>query len=78
MKTLFRFVFIAFAAALSFAVIAVIAFILFFDANAYKDDLAQLVKKETGRDLVFVGDVSLTFYPASYRVPGKRLTKHHR
>ncbi|MFT5657836.1 MAG: AsmA protein [Gammaproteobacteria bacterium] len=39
-------------------------FIATFDANQYKQDLSDLVRDETGRDLQFYGDVSLTFYPA--------------
>ncbi|NNE64351.1 MAG: AsmA family protein [Gammaproteobacteria bacterium] len=39
-------------------------FIATFDANEYKQDLADLVQKQTGRELQFSGDVSLTFYPA--------------
>ena len=39
-------------------------FIATFDANEYKQDLSDLVREQTGRDLQFYGDVSLTFYPA--------------
>jgi AsmA protein len=39
-------------------------FIATFDANEYKQDLADLVREQTGRDLQFYGDVSLTIYPA--------------
>ena len=50
------------------AVIFVIAigavFIATFDANQYKQDLSDLVRENTGRDLEFYGDVGLTFYPA--------------
>jgi AsmA protein len=50
------------------AVIFVVAiagvFIATFDANQYKQDLSDLVRDSTGRDLQFYGDVGLTFYPA--------------
>lgn len=50
------------------AVVFVVAiagvFIATFDANQYKQDLSDLVREETGRDLQFFGDVGLTFYPA--------------
>jgi AsmA protein len=50
------------------AVIFVVAiagvFIATFDANQYKQDLSELVRESTGRDLQFYGDVGLTFYPA--------------
>lgn len=50
------------------AVVFVVAiagvFIATFDANQYKQDLSDLVREDTGRDLQFYGDVGLTFYPA--------------
>lgn len=50
------------------AVIFVVAiagiFIATFDANHYKQDLSDIVRDSTGRDLQFYGDVELTFYPA--------------
>jgi AsmA protein len=39
-------------------------FIATFDANSYKQDLTDLVREQTGRELEFFGDVSLTVYPA--------------
>jgi len=39
-------------------------FVATFDANLYKQDLSELVRQHTGRDLQFFGDVSLTVYPA--------------
>lgn len=39
-------------------------FIATFDANNYKQDLSEMVRESTGRDLQFYGDVGLTFYPA--------------
>ena len=38
-------------------------FVATFDANEYKQDLEDLVRAQTGRDLQFYGDVSLTVYP---------------
>ncbi len=34
-----------------------------FDANAYKADIAEQVKEETGRDFNISGDINLTIYP---------------
>jgi AsmA protein len=34
-----------------------------FDPNAYKDDIVDLVKEETGRTLSIDGDIRLTFFP---------------
>ncbi len=39
-------------------------FLAFFDANQYKQELSDLVREQTGRELEFYGDVSLTIYPA--------------
>jgi AsmA protein len=50
--------------AIVFVVAIAGVFIATFDANQYKQDLAELVRESTGRDLQFHGDVGLTFYPA--------------
>ncbi len=39
-------------------------FVATFDANEYKQDLRDLVREQTGRDLQFYGDIGLTVYPA--------------
>ncbi len=39
-------------------------FVATFDANLYKQELSDLVREQTGRDLQFFGDVGLTIYPA--------------
>lgn len=44
-------------------VILVAVFLAQFDANQYKQDLAQQVNEQTGRKLEFIGDVNLSFYP---------------
>ena len=44
--------------------IAILAvFVATFDANQYKQDLSDFVRKETGRELQFYSDVGLTFFP---------------
>ena len=43
--------------------IVVAAFALLFDPNALRDDITRLVEKQTGRELVIEGDLSLSFYP---------------
>lgn len=43
---------------------ALAIFILTFDANRYKPELAAWVKEQTGRELVIDGKVSLSVYPA--------------
>jgi len=43
--------------------IAAIAFFLFFDPNDFREEIAQAVKEETGRDLVIDGEVRLQLFP---------------
>jgi AsmA protein len=64
MKKLLRFLFIGLGAIILLLVATVGIFAALFDANAYKDDLSSLVREQTGRELRFEGDVSLTFFPA--------------
>ena len=45
------------------AVAAAVFFVATFDANRYKAQISQLVKKNTGRDLQLNGDISLSVYP---------------
>jgi AsmA protein len=49
---------------LLFVAIAAGIFVATFDANLYKQDLSDLVREQTGRELQFFGDVRLTIYPA--------------
>jgi AsmA protein len=59
-----KFLFAGVGILLLVAVIGIGIFLATFDANQYKQDLAQLVKKQTGRELEFEGDIGLTLYPA--------------
>lgn len=47
----------------SIFVLGAVLLTLMVDPNKYKDDFARLVKESTGRELVFEGDVKLTFFP---------------
>lgn len=51
------------AAVIAVFVIAAIAFYLFFDANNFRDEIADAVEKSTGRELIIEGDVSLSLFP---------------
>ncbi len=64
MKKLMRLLMLGIVAGIAFLVAIIAIFLAVFDANAYKDDLAEFVREKTGRELEFVGDVSLTVYPA--------------
>jgi AsmA protein len=44
-------------------VLAAILLSVMVDPNKYKDDISRLVREQTGRELVFEGDVKLTFFP---------------
>ena len=59
-----RYLLIALGLVVLLPIAAVVIFAAVFDANAYKQDLSDWVGQETGRELAFDGDVSLTFYPA--------------
>ena len=44
-------------------VLAAVYFSLFFDANDFREDISGAVAKQTGRELVIEGDVSLSLFP---------------
>ena len=64
MRKIIRYFVIGLGAAVLFLCALVAIFLAVFDANEYKDDLSALVLEQTGRDLQFHGDVSLTVFPA--------------
>ncbi len=59
-----KYLLLALGSLLLLFVIGLGIFIATFDANAYKQELSNLVKQKTGRELEFEGDVGLTFYPS--------------
>jgi AsmA protein len=64
MQKIIRYLVIGLVAGIAFLIAAVAIFVAVFDANAYKQDLTDLVREATGRELQFHGDVDLTIYPA--------------
>jgi AsmA protein len=64
MKKIIRYLVIGAIAAIVFLGASIAVFAVFFDANAYKQDLSDLVREQTGRELQFHGDVDLTIYPS--------------
>ena len=64
MKKIIRYLVIGLGAAIAFLIAVVAIFVAVFDANAYKQDLTELVREATGRELQFHGDVDLTIFPA--------------
>lgn len=61
---IFKIILLLFGLFVLFVVTTVTVFVVTFDANEYKQDLSDLVKSKTGRELVFSGDIGLTLYPA--------------
>ena len=57
--------------ALLFVVVATGIFLATFDANQYKQELSDLVRQGTGRELEFFGDVNVTIYPSKTTRTGK-------
>ena len=51
------------AAIVAIFVIAAIALFVFFDANDFREDIADAVAESTGRELVIEGDVSISLFP---------------
>jgi len=63
MKGVGRVLVFALGGALCAVVIAVAWYALTFDPNAYRDDIAALVRDATGRELVIEGDLEATLFP---------------
>ncbi|HSG65084.1 MAG TPA: AsmA family protein, partial [Gammaproteobacteria bacterium] len=51
------------AAVVALLIVGLALLVLLFDPNDYKDDLARVVEKETGRQLTLEGDLSLSVFP---------------
>lgn len=52
-----------FVALVMVAILAATAFVLTFDPNDYKPQIAAQIKEQTGRDIQFNGDLSVTVFP---------------
>jgi len=63
MKSIFKIIASILIVAVLFVVVITGIFLAFFDANEYKQEVSDLVHAQTGRELQFYGDVSLTIYP---------------
>ena len=63
MKKILKFGSIILGVLLVVFIAAVIALTVFIDPNEYKDKIAAYVKKETGRELVIKGKISLSYFP---------------
>lgn len=63
MKSFLKFFFITFGILIALFITAAIILVTVVDPNEYKTEIAQTVKKETGRELKFEGDISFNFFP---------------
>ena len=63
MKSILKIIVSILVVAVLFVVVITGIFLAFFDANEYKQEVSDLVREQTGRELQFYGDVSLTIYP---------------
>jgi AsmA protein len=61
---IFKYLMLTIGALILLVVITVGIFLATFDANQYKQELSDLVREQTGRELAFQGDIGLTLYPA--------------
>ena len=55
--------------------VAMVVFILSFNANNFKTEIIQYVKEHTQRELVLPGDIKVTFFPRLGMDSGKMLLK---
>jgi AsmA protein len=63
MKSILKIIVSILVVAVLFVVVITGIFLAFFDANEYKQEVSDLVREQTGRELQFYGDVGLTIYP---------------
>ena len=63
MNKMTRIALVTLASAAALVLVAGIAITLLFDPNAYKNQIATLVKDQTGRDLAITGDIKLSLFP---------------
>lgn len=63
MARLLKILMLLIAAFVGIAVLASVALFLFFDPNDARDEISEVVKKKTGRELVIEGDISLSLFP---------------
>ena len=63
MARLLKILMLLIAAFIGVAVLASVALFLFFDPNDARDEISEVVKKKTGRELVIEGDISLSLFP---------------
>ncbi len=63
MGRLLKFALIAVGGLVALVVIAAVGFLLFFDPNDFRDDIAAQVRERTGRELAIEGDLKVSLFP---------------
>ena len=63
MKKTFKILAIVLGSVVALLIVGAVVITLTFDPNKYKDDIIQIVKQQTGRDLKIDGKISLSFFP---------------
>ncbi|MBT8088190.1 MAG: AsmA family protein [Gammaproteobacteria bacterium] len=63
MSRLFKILALLVGAAVALVLVAAVFFVLFFDANDFREEISSTVSKQTGREFEIEGDVSLSLFP---------------
>ena len=63
MKKTFKVLAIVLGSVVALLIVGAVVVSLTFDPNQYKDNIIQIVKQHTGRDLKIDGKISLSFFP---------------
>lgn len=63
MPRVIKWLLVALAAVAGLVLLLIVAIMLFFDPNDYREDIERLVEEQTGQELVIEGDISLSFFP---------------
>lgn len=63
MKTTFKILLTILTTLVALCLVAVLAITTVVDPNEYKGEIVQLVREKTGRELMFDGDIELSFLP---------------
>ena len=63
MKALIRIILYLLGGLILISLLLGVAVLVFFDPNDYRDEIAAVVERETGRSLTIEGDIGLAVFP---------------
>ncbi|MEL7310013.1 MAG: AsmA family protein [Pseudomonadota bacterium] len=63
MRSILKFVLVLGGLVIGLVVLAILAVYFLFDVNQYRDEIAQVLTEETGREVSLDGDLSLSVFP---------------